>query len=115
MEVRVVCRRGVRRDRRGRPTATSAPAAPAVPAAKAPTSPARKAARAGSSVPAPVVADWKRRNREPKTSGINLRASPSQLDLLRSESLVEEISQQKVLERILWPILEEKYGFKAPE
>lgn len=98
------------------PVAAPAPATPAVPAPKAaPATPSRKAARSGASVPAPVVADWKRRNREPKTSGINLRASPSQLDLLRSASLVEEISQQKVLERLIWPILEEKYGFKAPE
>lgn len=98
------------------PVTVSAPAAPVAPVAKAaPATPARKAARAGSTVPVPVVPDWKRRNREPKTSGINLRASPSQLDLLRSASLVEEVSQQKVLERLIWPILEEKYGFKAPE
>ncbi|HEX9087055.1 MAG TPA: hypothetical protein VF867_05975 [Arthrobacter sp.] len=97
------------------PVTPVAPAAPAAPAAKAPATPARKAARAGSTVPVPVVPDWKRRNREPKTSGINLRASPSQLDLLRSASMVEEVSQQKVLERLIWPILEEKYGFKAPE
>ena len=53
---------------------------------------------------------WKQRNREPKTGGINFRASTSQLELLRTAALVEEISQQKILERLVWPILEEKYG-----
>jgi uncharacterized protein (DUF1778 family) len=59
------------------------------------------------------MADWKRRNREPKTGGINFRASESQLDLLRTAALVEEISQQKVLERLVWEVLEEKYGSGA--
>ncbi|WP_230854517.1 hypothetical protein [Arthrobacter terrae] len=59
---------------------------------------------------APAMVDWKRRNREPKVGGINFRASSSQLDLLRTAALVEEMSQQKVLERLIWPILEEKYG-----
>lgn len=81
----------------------------------APSSPTRKAARAISSVLAPAMADWKRRNREPKIGGINFRASSSQLDLLRNAALVEEISQQKVLERLVWPILEEKYGTGASE
>lgn len=73
----------------------------------------RKAARTAPSVLAPAMADWKRRNREPKTGGINFRASESQLDLLRTAALVEEISQQKVLERLVWEVLEEKYGSGA--
>lgn len=88
------------------PTALKAAPAPAV-------APARKAARTKSSVLAPAMADWKRRNREPKTGGINFRASESQLDLLRTAALVEEISQQKVLERLVWEVLEEKYGSGA--
>lgn len=73
----------------------------------------RKASRTSPSVLAPAMADWKRRNREPKTGGINFRASESQLDLLRTAALVEEISQQKVLERLVWEVLEEKYGSGA--
>lgn len=63
----------------------------------------------------PLLVDWKRRNREPKTGGINFRASASQLDLLRQAALMEEISQQKVLERLVWPILEERYGTGSVE
>ncbi|MBT1003982.1 hypothetical protein KIH31_15440 [Paenarthrobacter sp. DKR-5] len=63
----------------------------------------------------PLLVDWKRRNREPKTGGINFRASASQLDLLRQAALMEEISQQKVLERLVWPILEERYGTGSAE
>lgn len=53
---------------------------------------------------------WKRRNREPKHVGVMIRASQSQLDLLRRASEVEELSQQKILERIVWPELEARYG-----
>jgi hypothetical protein len=98
------------------PDPLPSPAAPTSLTPKAaPSSPTRKAARAISSVLAPAMADWKRRNREPKIGGINFRASSSQLDLLRNAALVEEISQQKVLERLVWPILEEKYGTGASE
>jgi hypothetical protein len=72
-----------------------------------PKTPSKAPAR---SKPSPDMPDWKRRNREPKSGGINFRASSSQLDLLREAALVEEISQQKVLERLVWPILEERYG-----
>lgn len=61
--------------------------------------------KAGQDVPA-----WKRRNREPKTSGANIRVSKSQLELLRRAAETEEISQQKLIESILWPVLEERYG-----
>ena len=64
---------------------------------------------------APAMEAWKQRNREPKTGGINFRASTSQLELLRTAALVEEISQQKILERLVWPILEEKYGSSLSE
>jgi hypothetical protein len=55
---------------------------------------------------------WKRRNKEPKTSGANIRVSKSQLELLRRAAEFEEISQQKLIENILWPVLEERYGDK---
>jgi hypothetical protein len=53
---------------------------------------------------------WKIRNREPKNRGIAIRASDSQLQLLRTASFVEEQSMQKILEKIVWPVLEENYG-----
>jgi predicted DNA binding CopG/RHH family protein len=62
---------------------------------------------AGQGLPA-----WKRRNKEPKTSGANIRVSRSQLELLRRAAEAEEISQQKLIENILWPVLEERYGDK---
>jgi hypothetical protein len=52
---------------------------------------------------------WKTRNREPKFHGVNIRVSKSQLELLKSVADWEEISQQKLVESILWPVLEEKY------
>lgn len=50
--------------------------------------------------------------REPKISGINFRMTERQMALLREASVQEDVSQQKVLERIVWPILEERYGRK---
>lgn len=85
------------------------------PAKPAPKTPARKSASKVKSALAPAMAEWKVRNREPKVGGINFRASSSQLDLLRTAALVEEVSQQKVLERLVWPILEEKYGSGASD
>ena len=63
--------------------------------------------RASQDLPA-----WKRRNKEPKTSGANIRISKSQLELLRRAAEAEDISQQKLIENILWPVLEERYGDK---
>lgn len=53
---------------------------------------------------------WKRRNREAKTKGYTLRMSPSQLELLRVAHEDQDISQQKIIENLIWPALEEKYG-----
>ena len=80
------------------------------PAPKATDSPSARAR-----ILAPAMEAWKQRNREPKTGGINFRASTSQLELLRTAALVEEMSQQKILERLVWPILEEKYGSSLSE
>ena len=71
---------------------------------------ATESSTARTRILAPAMEAWKQRNREPKTGGINFRASTSQLELLRTAALVEEISQQKILERLVWPILEERYG-----
>jgi hypothetical protein len=53
---------------------------------------------------------WKQRNREPKSHGFNLRLSKSQLELLKAAADLHEISQQKLMEREFWPLMEEKYG-----
>lgn len=98
--------------------AAPSPAERTIPAATAAPKAVRSSPAAVPSISpvlAPAMVDWKRRNREPKTGGINFRASSSQLDLLRTAALVEEISQQKILERLVWPILEEKYGTAASE
>lgn len=54
---------------------------------------------------------WKQRNREPKSHGFNLRLSKSQLELLKAAADLHEISQQKLMEREFWPLMEEKYGY----
>ena len=53
---------------------------------------------------------WKRRNRESKHRGVQFRCSDSQLDLLQAASIHQEKSMQKILEAIVWPVLEEQYG-----
>lgn len=58
----------------------------------------------------PEVPAWKRRNREPKAAGVNLRTSASQQEMLRRAAELEDMSQQKIVAGILWPIMEEKYG-----
>lgn len=58
----------------------------------------------------PDLPAWKIRNKEKKATGLNFRTSESQMALLRAAAEIEDISQQKVLERIVWPILEERYG-----
>lgn len=57
---------------------------------------------------------WWHRNQEPKRRGIMLRCSDSQLELLQRAAEDGETSQQKVLERLVWPVLEDRYG-NVPE
>lgn len=58
----------------------------------------------------PTRAAVGRQVKEPKVSGINLRMTESQKALLQKAAAVEDISQQKVLDRLIWPLLQEKYG-----
>ena len=51
-----------------------------------------------------------RRHREPKVNGCNFRMTASQQKLLSQAAEVEDISQQKLLESIIWPALTERYG-----
>jgi hypothetical protein len=53
---------------------------------------------------------WKVRNRERKDKGIVLRCSESQIKLLQMAKKHQEISIQRILEKIVWPVLEEQYG-----
>lgn len=48
--------------------------------------------------------------REPKVAGINFRMTEKQMELLRTAAVREDISQQKILERIVWPALEARHG-----
>lgn len=52
--------------------------------------------------------------REPKVAGINFRMTERQMELLRTAAAREDISQQKILERIVWPALEERHGNGSP-
>ena len=51
-----------------------------------------------------------RKHREPKVNGCNFRMTASQQQLLSQAAEVEDISQQKLLESIIWPALTERYG-----
>lgn len=48
-------------------------------------------------------------HKEPKIAGINFRMTASQQRLLQKAADVEDISQQKILEQIVWPLLMDKY------
>lgn len=70
--------------------------------------------------PAPIksltgIPAWKRRNKEPKHIQIMLRASESQRELLQAAAEHQEISQQKILENLVWPVLEQQYGVTEGE
>jgi hypothetical protein len=54
------------------------------------------------------------RHKEPKVTGINLRMTATQQKLLQRAAAHEDISQQKVLERLIWPVLAEKYPPTSP-
>lgn len=51
-----------------------------------------------------------RKHKEPKITGYNFRMTASQQKLLSHAAETEDISQQKLLERIVWPALAERYG-----
>lgn len=46
--------------------------------------------------------------KEPKTVGINFRMTKTQQELLRRAAEAEDVSQQKILDRIVWPQLQAK-------
>ncbi|WP_454812852.1 hypothetical protein [Paenarthrobacter nitroguajacolicus] len=56
---------------------------------------------------APAGASKKRK--EPKVTGYNFRMTASEKTLLSHASDVEDLSEQKILERLVWPVLWERY------
>lgn len=48
--------------------------------------------------------------KEPKVTGINLRMTVTQQRLLQKAAEAEDISQQKILEHLIWPALQARYG-----
>ena len=50
-----------------------------------------------------------KRTKERYVTGINFRMTETQKNLLQRASEEEDISQQKVLEKIVWTILSERY------
>lgn len=48
--------------------------------------------------------------KEPKVAGINFRMTKTQQELLRKAAEAEDVSQQKILDRIVWPQLKAKYS-----
>lgn len=71
---------------------------------------ANRAEQETQSAPQTDQPAWKVRNKEPKVAGINFRMSTTQSELLRRAAEMEEVSQQKLLQQLVWPVLEEKYG-----
>lgn len=54
-------------------------------------------------------ANSSKKTKAPYVTGVNFRMTESQKVLLQLASEQEDISQQKVLEKLVWPILLEKY------
>jgi len=50
-----------------------------------------------------------KKRKEPKVTGYNFRMSASEKKLLSHASGVEDLSEQKILERLVWPVLWERY------
>lgn len=50
-----------------------------------------------------------RKRKEPKVTGYNFRMTAAEKELLSHASEVEELSEQKILERLVWPVLWERY------
>ncbi|GGG71730.1 hypothetical protein GCM10011374_40570 [Kocuria dechangensis] len=80
----------------------------------------RFAAAAEANVPAPAeegppMTPWKRRARNgSKAKGYNFRFNTAQHALLNYAAEAEDTSQQKLIEDLVWPILEERYGHNVP-
>lgn len=64
---------------------------------------------------APPLKPWKRRARDgAKVKGYNFRFNAAQHALLNYAAEAEDTSQQKLIEELVWPALEERYGDNVP-
>ena len=61
-----------------------------------------------ASVPEASIVTSKKR-KEPKVSGYNFRMTAAEKRLLTHAAEMEDISEQKVLERLVWPVLNDRY------
>lgn len=78
---------------------------------------AAAAERSGSDIPVqgPPLKPWKRRARSgAKVKGYNFRFNKIQHALLNYAAEAEDTSQQKLIEELVWPVLEERYGQNVP-
>lgn len=78
---------------------------------------AAAAERSGSNTPdqGPPLKPWKRRARNgAKVKGYNFRFNNIQHALLNYAAKAEDTSQQKLIEELVWPVLEERYGQNVP-
>ena len=78
---------------------------------------AAAAERSGSVTPeqGPPLKPWKRRARVgAKVKGYNFRFNNTQHALLNYAAEAEDTSQQKLIEELVWPVLEERYGQNVP-
>jgi len=50
-----------------------------------------------------------KKRKEPKVTGYNFRMSASEKQLLSHASGIEDLSEQKILERLVWPVLWARY------
>ncbi|WP_461748164.1 hypothetical protein [Kocuria sp. U4B] len=63
----------------------------------------------------PQMTPWKRRARSSsKAKGYNFRFNAAQHALLNYAAEAEDTSQQKLIEDLVWPVLEERYGSDVP-
>lgn len=94
-----------------------APAASTVPGDEPAPAPAPKRAATPRkpTAPAPNLPPHRvRAKAQRKTTGTSFRFNPSQGELLRHAAAMEDTSIQELLETLVWPVLEERYGADIP-
>lgn len=60
--------------------------------------------------PSPAPAAPPKKRKDPKVTGYNFRMTAVEKQLLTRAALEEDISEQKILERLVWPALRERYA-----
>ena len=76
---------------------------------------AAERSESGAPEQGPPLKPWKRRARiGAKVKGYNFRFNNAQHALLNYAAEAEDTSQQKLIEELVWPVLEERYGQNVP-